>query len=249
MYYYIFDSFVSEKKYQTLTHQIENRLMQLGISGHMEKLTMLKSLEEMVKAAIKNDAKTIVAVGNDDTVSKIISFLPKHAVTFGIIPVGDMNGIADKLGIPHGVAACDTISARITTKIDLGKVNNAYFISSIQLPESPELKLNFGTYNISTLSPLSHVRIYNINGSVTKSSPTDGTLEAVVSEEPERQGLFGLKRTYSRSSVFPVKKVTITTDHTSLPVIADGQLRVKTPVTVEVAPQKLKIIVGKNRMF
>lgn len=223
--------------------------MQLGINGHTERLTMLKSLQEMVESAIKHDAKTIIAIGNDDTISKMISFLPKHTVTFGIIPVGEPNTIADKLGIPHGVSACDTLSARITTKIDLGKVNNAYFISSLALPTGQAVSMDFGTYHISTLTPTSSIHICNINGSASKSDPTDGQLEAVVQESARSGGWFSKKPKYTTHSVFPLKKVKITSDHQSLPVIADGQMMIKTPVTVEVAPQKLKVIVGKNRMF
>jgi len=35
----------------------------------------------------------------------------------------------------------------------------------------------------------------------------------------------------------------------SVPVITDGQKIMKTPVEIEIAPKKLKIIVGKNRSF
>ncbi len=249
MYYYFIDTFVNDKKYLTTIHQIENRLMQLGINGHTERLTMLKSLKEMVESAIKRDAKTIVAVGNDDTVSKMMNFLPRHNITFGIIPIGEPNTIADKFGIPRGVAACDTLSARITAKIDLGKVNNAYFISSLALPADRGISMDFGTFHISTLTATSNIHIYNIDGEASHSNPTDGQLEAVVHESNAGGGLFRKRRQYSTQSVFPVKKVRITTDSQSVPVIADGQTTIKTPVTVEVAPQKLRVIVGKDRMF
>lgn len=248
-YFYFIDTFVSNKKYQTQLNQIENRLMQLGINGHTERLTMLKSLREMVESAIKHEAKTIIAIGNDDTVSKMMSFLPNHPVTFGVIPVGEPNTIADKLGIPHGLPACDALSARITTKIDLGRVNNSYFISSLALPAGQTVSMDFGTYHISTLTPTSTIHICNINGHASKSDPTDGKLEAVVQESRVPGGWFSKKPKYTTHSVFPLKKVKITSKHHSLPVIADGQLMIKTPVTVEVAPQKLKVIVGKNRMF
>lgn len=248
VYYYIFDTFTGDKKYLTQVHQIENRLMQLGINGHTEKLSMLKSLQEMVEAAIKREAKTIVAVGNDDTISKLMNFLPRHAVTFGMIPLGEPNTITDKLGIPRGVAACDTLSQRITIKLDLGKVNNAFFISSLALPVDQSVTIDFGSYHISTVGAGSTIQIYNMNGS-RHSSPTDGMLEAVIREAPSRGGIFTRKHEFTDQSVFPLKKVTIRSAGDSVPVVADGQRMIKTPVTVEVAPQKIKVIVGKNRMF
>lgn len=230
-------------------HQIENRIMQLGINGYLERVTMLKSIPDMVNAAVKRGAQTVVAIGNDDTISKIISVLPQHKVTFGIIPVGEPQSIAQHLGIPTGVAACDTISARITTKIDLGKANNTYFIGSLNVPDHAIVSMNVGSYTISPTTTTSTVQIYNIDGAVAHSNPTDGKLEAVIHDIPTRSGLFGMRKTYSRASVFPITKLTITAETTSVPVVADGQLMVKTPVTVEVVPLSLKVIVGKHRMF
>lgn len=224
--------------------------MQLGINGRSEKLTLLKSLKELVADAVKNGADTIVAVGNDDTVSKMISIIPSLNVTFGIIPVGQPNSIASILGIPSGVAACDVLSARIIEKIDLGKANDSYFISSLTIPTNKSVIINCGKYNISPLASTSHVNVYNINSGNHHSNPKDGKLEVVLTSEPTPVGILGkLKKQYSTDSIFPIKKITITCDDKSLSVLADGQTTIKTPVTVEVVPKELKVVVGKDRMF
>jgi len=260
MYYYIYDSFLKDKKYITELHRIEARLMDLGINGRIEKLTLLKSLREIVEEAVKKGATTIVAVGNDETVSKIISFLPNLSLTLGIIPLGENNSIANILGLPQGVAACDTLSARITEKIDLGKANNSYFIASLKIPAQKEIVIDCGNYFISPLSDNGFINICNIDNLVKnqqdgaqhrRSNPKDGVLEAVIKETPPGHGLMSLfkKRDFTKDSVFPFKKIKIKCSKESLAVIADGQTTIKTPVTVEVAPKKLKVIVGKNRMF
>ena len=46
MYAYIFDSFLQERKYQHELGQIENRLATLGIQGKIEKMTILKNIQE-----------------------------------------------------------------------------------------------------------------------------------------------------------------------------------------------------------
>jgi len=257
MYYYIYDSFLSDKKYDTILSRIETRLMDLGINGKLEKLTLLKNLKEIIEDAVKKDADTIIAVGNDDTISKIINYLPKLSVVLGIIPIGPKNKIANVLGIPSDEKACDVLSSRIIEKIDLGKVNNNYFLSCLEVPATKELSIECDQYKITPISENTTVNICNfgnILGQVGQSNkiynPRDGILEAVFSQKSESKGPFSIfKKNYSPNSVFPFKKIKIKCSKECLPIMADGQTTIKTPATVEVMPKKLKIIVGKNRMF
>ena len=62
MYFYFYDTFVSDKKNEQLLGKIENRLIELGINGRTEKLTVLKNMKELIEDAIKKGAHTIVAV-------------------------------------------------------------------------------------------------------------------------------------------------------------------------------------------
>ncbi|MDD5040278.1 MAG: diacylglycerol kinase family protein [Patescibacteria group bacterium] len=258
MYCYVYDSFLTEKKYALGLFKIEARLTDLGIHGRTERLTILKSIREAVHDAVQKGADTIIAVGNDDTVGKIISILPDHGITFGIIPIGPNNSIAAMLGIPEGEAACDTLSARIIEKIDLGRANNSYFISSLSIPSQHEVVIDCGAYNISPLDRNNSITIQNFgimrHGQSAYpqnvSNPKDGILEAVIESAPASRGFFKkIQRTYSGTSVFPIRKLKIKCTNESLSVIADGRTTVKTPVTVEVIPKRLKVIVGKGRMF
>ncbi len=256
MYYYVYDSFLDDKKYQPLLHKIETRLMDLGISGRTEKLTILKSFKEIVRSATSKGVDTLVAVGNDETFSKIISFLSDHSIILGMIPIGPNNTIASMLGIPQGESACNVLSARIVEKLDLGKANDAYFISSLEIPTERDVIMDCGGYNISPLSTTNSISIRNFGslnnttmGRKKISSPTDGILEAVISSKKRRSGFFKRQTQFTDDSVFPFKKIKIKCNRESLPIVADGQTTIKTPVTVEVLPKKLKVIVGKNRMF
>jgi len=257
MYYYIYDSFLSDKKFEMTLYRIENRLMDLGINGKIERLTLLKSFKELVEQAVKNNAETIVIVGNDKTISKVISFLPNYSLTLGIIPIGPDNKIASILGIPAGDAACDVLSARIIEKIDLGKVNNSYFLSCLEIPVKEEVILECENYNISPLVNSEMISICNF-GNIFKNqgfrrekiyNPRDGVLEAVISPGAS-SGFFKIfQKDFNNESVFPIKKLKIKSLKECVSVIADGEIVVKTPITVEVVPKKLKVIVGKNRMF
>ena len=136
MYFYLYDAFLRDKKYERTLAKIEGRLLELNILGKSEKLTLLKSMRDVVKNAIKRGAETIVVVGDDQTVSKIMTYVADEDIILGIIPIGHNTQLASSLGIPQGIAACDILSSRIVERIDLGKANDAFFVSYLELSPS-----------------------------------------------------------------------------------------------------------------
>jgi len=251
MYYYVYDQFLSEKKYQTLLAKIENRLTDLEIKGKIGRLSLLNNPQELIADAIKRGAKTVVAVGNDNTVSKIINALAWHPdVCLGIIPLGAEQKIARTLGIPESVGACNVLASRIIRKIDLGKIRNQYFLSQVEIA-SPDVTLECdGKYTITT-NKNSSIFIFNFNywSDMHLADPSDGLLETIV--VPKKRGIIkkvmGGNKQYN--SLFLNNKIKI--NHLEHPVVVkiDGQQIVKTPVLVEVASHQLKVIVGKQRSF
>ena len=53
MYLYIYDNFLTEKKYQSLLYKIENRLVDLDIKGRVVRLNILKNMRDVVDSGIK----------------------------------------------------------------------------------------------------------------------------------------------------------------------------------------------------
>ena len=72
MYTYVYDGFVTDKKHEKLLSRVETRLTDLGISGRIERLTMFKDIGEIVADAAAQGCETIVAVGDDGTVGRLI---------------------------------------------------------------------------------------------------------------------------------------------------------------------------------
>jgi diacylglycerol kinase family enzyme len=246
MYTYIVEAEANTKKYEAELSHIESRLIELEISGRIEKLTILKSLKEIINDAVRNHSETVVLIGSDKLVNDAMSTLAEADVTIGIIPLGETNTIATALGIPNGTAACDVLSARITSTLDLGRVSNRYFLSKLYVPAGSNVTLECDSkFHVSALLP-STIDIANFS---EESDPRDGHLDVVVRPET-RKRLFGFGRaSYSHASVFPFKKLTIRSGSESLPIMSDGETVIKTPATIEVAPKKLKVIVGKHRKF
>ncbi|TSC95471.1 MAG: hypothetical protein Athens101410_530 [Parcubacteria group bacterium Athens1014_10] len=245
MYFYLFDSFLSNKKYEKILTKVERRIVDLGIEGKFECLTALKNLEELIKGAIKKGIKTIVAAGDDQTVARVINAIADSDVVLGIIPFGN-NKTAQLLGIPKGELACDVISNRLIEKVDLGQINHHYFLTSLKITNH-QVSLECDDSYIITPSPSQEINISNLDYKNDKIfNPQDGFLETHLS--PSRGwGRFSK----NDGTLFPIKKIRVLESNKEKPatIIADGLKVLKRPLTIQVAPQKLKIIVGKERKF
>lgn len=245
MYLYIVDSFVQDKRFAKELIAIEARVQDLGTAGRFEKLNMLKNISEVVKDAQRKDVTTIVAIGNDATINAVISCLATDKITLGIIPMGtENNSIAQALHIPIGVEACSTLSKRIIRKLDLGKINGKYFFSSIEIPNADACVVMCNNAYSIEAQATSQLSIVNFNTQTPEGSAQDGKLEAVITE-PESNGLFSfLKKKQLQQSVFPVTTLSIKSGTKSIPIYSGGSVLVKTPATIEIAPHRLKVIVG-----
>ena len=89
MFTYIYDDFVTDKKHERQLSLIENRLTDLGISGRIERLTMFKNIRDIITDAERRGCETVVAVGNDETVGKLVEVAGDFDLAFGVIPVGE----------------------------------------------------------------------------------------------------------------------------------------------------------------
>lgn len=241
MYAYIVDSFLQDKKHQAELFRIETRLGQLGIQGRMEKITILKNLLEAARDAIRRGATTLVAVGNDETIIKLLPIAIEENVTLGIIPLGQPNTVAEALGVPAGVAACDALSRRVIRRIDVGQADNQYFLLEARLASGGPVECD-GKYTVESLDPNGEVVFGNLRGRDPLGQSTDGRLELHI--QSGNRGFWN--RSFSQESVFPIKRASLRSRGDSS-LILDGQVIVKSPNLIAVAAKKLGVIVGRDR--
>lgn len=252
MYFYLYDDFLSEKKYKSALDKIENRLTDLEMKNRTGKLSILKNIKEMIGDEINKGATTIVAVGDDQTIFKTINVLAYYPeVTLGIIPIGPQNNIAKIFGIPLEEDACDVLSSRIIKKLDLGKINHHYFISEVSFPGSSAI---INCKDKFTIRPTAEaeVRIYNFNfrDNFYFTNPQDGVLELFVNDKKPSFLSKRFLRTEKRDlSLFSIQEVEINSEREPIKITIDQQQTIKTPAHVTILPKRLKVIVGKNRLF
>ncbi|WP_421617092.1 diacylglycerol kinase [Brevibacillus sp. TJ4] len=82
--------------------------------------------------AVARGYDAIIAAGGDGTIYEVVNGMAKHKArpSLGIIPTGTTNDLARALGIPKSVTrSCGIIKQGKKKKIDLGKINDRYFIN------------------------------------------------------------------------------------------------------------------------
>lgn len=246
MYLYIYDAFLNDPKYATLLAKIEQRVVDLDIKGKIARLSILKNLKELITDAVKGGVKTVVVIGNDQTFTKVINVVADLDVTLGLIPVDDTSVIAKMLGIPPRELACEVVSGRIIKKIDLGKINNNYFLRSAEIVDAPA-SIMCDDFQIHPTTNHHTIVVNNFGPHYQRSNPTDGVMEAVIT--PRKSAWLGGEKPL-KSTVLPFTKVTITSlIDEPISIITDSYHVMKTPAAIEIAPAKLKIIVGSQRNF
>ena len=256
MYLYLYDNFLNSAKYNKVLANIETRLTDMGIGGKISRLSPLKNIKELIHDEVANGVNTIVAVGNDKTVIEIINDIADLDITLGIIPIGPDNSIAHSFGIRTPEDASAILSARKLEKIDLGKINNIYFLSNIIIRDGNTVLQCEQKYKIVPRHKNHEIHICNFRPQFMESSsashfnPYDGHLEAVIRPmggiASPFLNLFGDRQT--QCSIIPFKKITVTGENSEIK-ITDGQKILKTPAKISVVPKKLKVIVGKKRIF
>lgn len=246
MYYYLYDSKLSDKKYNNIIARIETRLTDLGINGKINRLSFLKNINQVLAEEIKRGIKTIIIVGDDRTIGQVINLIADFNITIGIIPIGLDNNIAKLLGLPLAEAACDIISSRIIKKIDLGKINNCYFLTSLEIGGKKITLECDKSYIINLQDGNNIITINNLNSCYNIiSDPTDGQLDIFI--ENIQKKIF--RKNQSTLSNFKNKVIRVTGDKTVPIFLSDEKKIIKTPADIIVVPKKLKVIVGKKRYF
>jgi hypothetical protein len=253
MHAYIYDSFLDEKKYSSTLAKIETRITDLGLSGKVVRLSVIKNINEMIKNELGGRVKTIVAVGNDKTINLVASALLDSSLPLGIIPIkNNYNKIAESIGVPLEETACDVLAARRIEKIDIGLANNSCFLADASISSAGtiiEINKNY-TIEVQEKSTINIINLPSQNMphlplSAVASNPKDGILELCISSDKKS---FWESEKNKQQSLIPVSSLNII-NIKNAPLIIDRVLKISTPAFITVAKQKLNIIVGKKRIF
>lgn len=254
MYVYLYDNFVRGKKYASVVRAMEISLTDYGIAGKILRLNNYSDVKPIIDDEIKRGAKTVVIVGNDATFGQVLSRAATAETTFGFLPVGPDNTIAGVLGIPAGPEACDVLSRRRIERLDVGWINNRYFISQLHVLPA-HLEVVYDERFTATARDRMEVIVCNLQPFYWKRNqedkevrvvhPQDGKLEAFLRPLTKKRW-WGY--TYEDPSVFPFEEMEIRGSE-PFAVEADGKVTKEIKIKIKLAHSKVAMVVGRNRKF
>ena len=130
-----------EKKGEEYALQLETRLEEKYDSVELRRTTEAGDASKFAKRAATDHYDAIFILGGDGTINEAVNGLAEveHRPTIGILPTGTMNNFANQLELPNNPRK--TIQNLYTLEeraLDIGKINDQYFISSISIGTIPE---------------------------------------------------------------------------------------------------------------
>jgi diacylglycerol kinase family enzyme len=278
-YYIVDQNGLSIDKFELLQTQLQGLLAEFKVSGETARVTPLRSISDLVDTASQRGAKTLVACGSDDTFNLMLAALKGRDFTLGFIPFDENSFLAKILGIADVFTGVKTIAARRLEKIDLARISGNYFISYLEFgvmsqklkglgwwtslkmlsvePKNLIIRIdNSYNINISALGGL----VANIRSTSGQSqsiaNPTDGNLDLLILEKLSKTDILRYRQVIAEGNLELVPKTTVIKCKkiefleprgTNLSML--GRVVAKFPAAVEIIPQRLRLIVGKNRTF
>lgn len=243
---YVYDDFLNKSRYNRAINRIEIRLTDLGLNGKIIRLGSIKNINSLIQQEVRNGAKNIIAVGNNETANKVASALVDDKlneifykdILFSIIPVGDNQSIANALGIEKEEKACNIILARRVETINIGKVSKHYFLNKAEI-SNDLININFKNDFKVEVPKNSKTTIYNLNDNIAFKQNNlfninKDNLKIIINDKS------------NSFSFFASEYIKISGNSN---ILLDNYKTTTLPNEIEILTNKLKVIVGKNRLF
>lgn len=99
----------------------------------LSKINILKkdtNLKQVITNIKKRQPELVLVGGGDGTISDAVDFFAGSTIQVGVLPLGTTNNFARSLGLPLEIdAAIAAIKKGSVSAVDLGKINEEYFVN------------------------------------------------------------------------------------------------------------------------
>lgn len=243
MYYYIMES--AGKKNAIWQEKVKDILGDIGIAGETVLPSSARTVEELASLGIAKGYSTLVAVGSEKIVNKIVNSIiaqkENPEVVLGIIPDNFEGAMARKIKVTNLRQACEMLKFRKLQSVDACLIEpNKYYITEAIIKSnkttdayliSPEIKAGV-IFNEIIIRPGLEIEV--IDNSVALNS------KKILG------WLFGKQETPNSQSLFHTKKIKIEVVDGGAPVLIENEVVAKTPIICQNKPKALKIIVARD---
>lgn len=112
--------------------EVLEKLEKAGYETSCHATTGAGDATNAARIAVERKYDLVVAAGGDGTINEVVNGLAEqeYRPTLGIIPVGTTNDFARAIGVPRNIdGACDVIVEGNSVPIDIGRINDKYFVN------------------------------------------------------------------------------------------------------------------------
>ena len=146
MYYYIIEP--SRGKFISKQEKIKDILGNLGIAGETVSANSSRTVEELTHLGVVKGYSTIVAIGSESLVNKVITILASEQLAkntvLGVIPDDFNSALAQKIGVTDLNSACNILKFRKLESVGLCLIEpNKYFITEASIEKSRNTEIYF----------------------------------------------------------------------------------------------------------
>lgn len=262
MILYIFNP--EAKKAQKLKGRIKRALEELKLSGEFVEVEKKDDLKNIVPQALERGYDTIVTIGGDGMINRVIPYIMNTEVALGIIPIGETNFLANIIGIKNWREGCESLIKSKTIPLGVGIVNDRLFLSTVEIEVKQEnkkkilgifpnkTKMKYLPVSINIEAENTDVKIQsNMSSILISTIPIPPPHGFRIENEVENQNLNIIikskptsdsKKNNDEITILHGKKIDIQSKN-SLVVKADGDPFGKTPAYIEMITNSLKVII------
>ncbi|HEY0754379.1 MAG TPA: diacylglycerol kinase family protein [Ktedonobacteraceae bacterium] len=118
--------------YARFAHDLEETVKFLQQAEWQVELKLTQAAGDgsrLAREAVEQKADIVIAAGGDGTINEIIQELAGSETALGVLPIGTVNVWAREMVIPlESAGARDVLLHGVTRQIDLGRINDRYFL-------------------------------------------------------------------------------------------------------------------------
>jgi diacylglycerol kinase family enzyme len=162
MYYYIVDTGkLNQREFERVQQNLYSSISEYHISGEIVRVTGIRTVKQLVETAFFHQAKTIVAVGNDQTLNEVVNVIGDREAVVGYIPLKNTE-ISEALGLPDISQACKFLAVRRIQDMDLGVANGKYFLSKLSFGFEFQTNNKFDFLGLRLMNQLAALKPFEI---------------------------------------------------------------------------------------
>jgi diacylglycerol kinase family enzyme len=246
MYYYIFDQ-IRNSRARADFEKIKEIARNFSIPGEFAQISPARSAEELVESAVDKAATTLIVIGSDTLINKVVSALIRckspSPIALGIISTDPESILYDRWGFKTYEDALETIKFRKLERFTIGMIEpNFYFLSSARIECSKPTRM---------LVEIDHYKVEGVFDRVEISNNLYVLIERFLKEKSLIKStlnwLSGKETFDSDQSIFKGKIIRISSTE-AIPVYIGSEVVTKTPINIYRKINALNIITKRDRI-